>query len=69
MWYWGEGGRQHAGRIIASGTVNDHVPAMLGWERSRTLSEALDMARDTHGPNPEITLLHVPPILIADMAP
>jgi lactate racemase len=68
MWYWGEGGRQHAGRIIAAGAVNEHVPARLGFERSRNLTEALAMASDTHGPGAEITLLHVPPILIADMA-
>ncbi len=64
MWYWGENGRQHLGRIIAVGADNEHVPRMLGWECAERLSDALDMARAVHGRGAEIALLHHPPIVM-----
>jgi len=64
MWYWGENGRQHLGRVIAVGADNEHVPRMLGWESARTLSDAIDMARSVHGRGCEIALLHHPPIVM-----
>ena len=44
----GENGRAHAGKIICAGAENNHVPALLGWDRTDTLSEAIEEARD-HG--------------------
>jgi len=67
MWYWGENGRQHVGKVIVAGAENAHVPEMLGWERSDNLSEAISMARTYMGRSAEITMLHQPSILIADM--
>jgi hypothetical protein len=67
MWYWGENGRQHVGKVIAAGTENAHVPAMLGWERADNLTEAIAMARSYMGNSAEITMLHQPMIGIADM--
>jgi len=67
MWYWGENGRQHMGKVIVVGADNAHVPEILGWERADTLAEAISMARQHMGRSAEITLLHHPPILIADM--
>jgi hypothetical protein len=67
MWYWGENGRQHIGKIIVAGAQNAHVPALLGWERADSVGEALAMAKGYAGPSPEITMLHVPPILITDV--
>jgi hypothetical protein len=64
MWYWGENGRQHLGRVIAVGADNEHVPKLLGWESAETLSEAIDMARSIHGRGAEIALLHHPPIVM-----
>ena len=64
MWYWGENGRQHLGRIIVVGADNEHVPRLLGWESAATLSEAIDMARSTHGRGAEIAMLHFPPIVM-----
>jgi len=64
MWYWGENGRQHLGRVIAVGADNEHVPRLLGWETAGTLSEAIDMARSTHGRGAEIAMLHFPPIVM-----
>jgi nickel-dependent lactate racemase len=66
MWYWGEAGRQHVGRVIVVGADNDYIPKLLGWETARTFAEALAMAKGAQR-NPEITMLHVPPIVMADV--
>ncbi len=67
MWYWGEAGRQHRGRVIVVGADNSYIPELLGYETANSMHEALEMAQDTAPPSPQITLLHVPPILIADV--
>jgi hypothetical protein len=66
MWYWGEAGRQYLGRVIVVGADNDYVPKLLGWETARSFSEALAMASGG-ARDPEITMLHTPPIVMADM--
>jgi len=66
MWYWGEAGRQHVGRVIVVGSDNDYIPKLLGWETARTFAEALAMAKGSRR-DPEITMLHVPPIVMADV--
>jgi hypothetical protein len=66
MWYWGEAGRQHVGRVIVVGADNDYIPKLLGWERARNFSEAMAMASDTKR-DPEVAMLHVPPIVMADV--
>lgn len=66
MWYWGEAGRQHLGRVIVVGADNDYIPKLLGWERARHFTEALLMASDGNR-DPEVTMLHVPPIVMADV--
>jgi hypothetical protein len=60
MWYWGENGRQHVGKVIVAGAENAHVPEMLGWERADNLTEAIAMGRSYMGRNAEITMLHQP---------
>jgi hypothetical protein len=64
MWYWGENGRQHVGKVIAVGADNEHVPRMMGWDSAETLSEAIDMARAIHGRSAQVALLHHPPIVM-----
>jgi hypothetical protein len=64
MWYWGENGRQHMGKVIAAGADNEHVPRLMGWDTAETLSEAIDMARSIHGRSAQIAMMHVPPILL-----
>jgi lactate racemase len=66
MWYWGEAARQHLGRVIVVGADNDYVPKLLGWETARSFAEALAMASGGKSA-PEITMLHVPPIVMADV--
>ncbi|MFL5419405.1 MAG: lactate racemase domain-containing protein, partial [Myxococcales bacterium] len=68
MWYWGENGRAHLGQIIAVGTENQHVPKLLGWERSDTLAEAIDMARGRQGRSAQMTLMHHPPLVMTEVA-
>ena len=67
MWYWAENGAQHVGRVIVVGAENDHVPERLGWEMADDMQEALRMARDEHGDDPDISLLHHPPFVMTDV--
>jgi lactate racemase len=67
MWYWGEPGRQHCGRVIAAGCEQPEVAARLGWESADTLDEAIAMATAAHGRAATITYLHLPPLVIADV--
>ncbi len=67
MWYWGEAARQHVGRIIVVGADNDYIPKLLGWETARNVTEAIMMASNGKR-EPEITMLHVPPLVMADVA-
>jgi hypothetical protein len=67
MWYWGEPGRQYAGKIIVAGAKNAHVPARMGWDRADSLTEAISMARSFVGPSASITLMKWPPIVMADV--
>ena len=69
MWYWGEAGRQHTGRVIVVGADNEYIPKLMGWETARTMNEALEMAKDTAPPNPDIVLMHMPPIVMAEVTP
>jgi lactate racemase len=65
MWYWGENGRAHVGKVIVVGAENPHVPEILGWERAATMEDAIGRARDLTRQNAEISLFHVAPILMA----
>lgn len=67
MWYWGENGRQHYGRVIVVGADNEYVPGILGYETAPTMEEALRMAREDHGPDPAITCFRIAPMLMADV--
>ena len=67
MWYWGEAGRQHIGRMIVVGADNEYIPKLMGWETARTMDEALRMARTTAPPQPDILALHIAPMLMVEM--
>jgi nickel-dependent lactate racemase len=68
MWYWGEAGRQHLGRVIVVGADNEYIPGLLGYETAQTMDEALYMARGEQARSLDITLMHVPPIVMADVS-
>lgn len=67
MWYWGQAGREHCGKVIVVGSDNATVPEMLGWERAESMAEAIAMARSYMGRSAQITMLHHPPILMTDV--
>ncbi len=67
MWYWGDRGRSRVGKVIVVGADNEHVPRILGWEKADDLTEAIEMAKDFTKPNPDITMAHMPPIMISDV--
>ena len=69
MWYWGENGRQHIGRVIIVGADNQYIPELLGYETASTFAEALAMARETAPPDPSLTCLHICPMLMTDVTP
>jgi hypothetical protein len=67
MWYWGENGRAHCGKIIAAGAEHTHVPERMGFDHAPNLTEAIAMARTFAGASATISYLHLPPILVADV--
>jgi hypothetical protein len=67
MWYWGEAARQHLGRVIAVGADNDRTPEILGYETAVDMQQAITMAEKTVPGAAEITMLHVPPLLLSEV--
>jgi nickel-dependent lactate racemase len=67
MWYWGESGRKNIGRVIVAGAKDDYICKLFGYEPAANLQEALEMARDTAPRSPDISMIHVPPILMCDV--
>ena len=67
MWYWGAHALKHLGRVIIVGG-DDKAVARLGFKSASTLNDAFEMASDTVGPQPTITHLKNPPILMASVS-
>jgi hypothetical protein len=67
MWYWGENGRQHLGRVIVVGADNEYIPKLFGWETSPNIEDALYRAKNGENRSLDITCLHVPPIIMGDV--
>jgi len=67
MWYWGENGRQHLGKVIVVGADNEYIPKLLGYETAPSMDEALYRARNGEARSLDVTLLHVPPIVMGDV--
>jgi hypothetical protein len=53
--------------VICAGAENNHVPALLGWERTDTLSEAIEEARGFMGRSASISLLRIAPTVMVDV--
>ena len=66
MWYWCAHAMDYLGSVIVVGGEPRAV-RRLGFKPASTLQDALEMASDTVGPQPTITHLHNPPILMADV--
>jgi hypothetical protein len=67
MWYWGAHALQHLGAVIVVGGDRRAVRRM-GFKPASGLSDALEMAEDVVGPEPSITHLHAPPLLMSDVS-
>jgi len=67
MWYWGENGRQHLGRVIVVGADNEYIPKLLGYETAPSMEDALYRAKNGELRTLDITCLHVPPIVMGDV--
>lgn len=67
MWYWGENGRAHTGKVIVVGAESRRAATIMGWDTAQNMREALDMAQSHVGRKPSITMMHFAPILMADV--
>ena len=68
MWYWGENGRAHVGKVIVVGAENPRTAEVMGWECAASIEQALEMAHSHVGHPPSVTHMHVPPINMADVS-
>ena len=66
MWYWCAHAMAHLSRVIIVGGDPATVRRM-GFHPASTLDDALEIAADVVGPQPSITHLHTPPLLLADV--
>jgi hypothetical protein len=67
MWYWGAHALQHLGAVIVVGGDRPAVRRM-GFKPASNLGDALEMAEDVVGPDPSITHVHAPPLLMANVS-
>ena len=67
MWYWGSHALPHLGRVLVVGGDPAAVRRM-GFQAASTLQDALEMASDVVGPQPTVTHIKTPPILMADVS-
>ena len=67
MWYWGENGRAHTGKVIVVGAESSRAARIMGWETAQNMNEALEMAQSHVGRKPSVTMMHFAPILMADV--
>ncbi len=67
MWYWGQNGRHHLGKVIVVGAEDPRAAERMGWDAAATMEEALEMAKSHVGREPTISHLKVPPIQMADV--
>ncbi len=68
MWYWGENGRAHVGKVICVGAEDRRAAQVMGWDAADSMEEALEMAQTFVGRAPSVSHLHVPPINMVDVA-
>jgi lactate racemase len=66
MWYWGAHAMEHLGDVIFVG-ADRKACERLGFRAASTLSDALEIARETVGGSPSITYHHAPPLSLADV--
>jgi hypothetical protein len=50
------------------GAESRRAAEIMGWHRAATMEEALAMAESHVGHRPSVTLMHIPPIGMVDVA-
>lgn len=68
LWYAGESGRRHAGRVIVVGADNESIPALFGFETAATMDDALYRARGGIPRSLDVICLKDPALLLSDVA-
>ena len=65
--YWAAHALDHLGGAILVGG-NPETTSRMGLGRADTVAEALQMAQDTVGPNPNTTYMHIPPLFMCEVS-
>ncbi len=66
MWYWAAHAMDYLGDVIFVGADRRTV-ARLGFRAASTLDDALEMASETVGSSPRVTVMKCPPLLLCDV--
>jgi hypothetical protein len=66
MWYWGAHALDYLGDVIFVGG-DSMTTSRMSYKRADTVAEALEMAKDTVGPNPSRTYMHLPPLFMVEV--
>jgi dihydropteroate synthase len=59
---------RHAGRVFVAGVERPETATRLGFVPTQMVEEALDRARDVHGPQPRVALVPYPPAVNRTLA-
>jgi hypothetical protein len=65
--YWAAHALEHLGDVIFVGG-DPMATKRMGFKRSNSVAEALEMAQDTVGPSPSTTYMHIPPLFICELS-
>ena len=65
--YWAAHALDHVGDVILVGG-DPMTTKRLGLKRADTVAEALELAKDTVGPSPSATYMHIPPLFVCEVS-
>ncbi len=66
MWYWGAHALEHVGEVIFVGG-DPQACRRMGFRRTDTMRDALELAEQVVGREPSLTHLHCPPIFYCEV--
>ncbi len=65
--YWAAHALEHVGDVIFVGG-DPTTTGRMGFKRADSVAEALEMAKDTVGPSPTTTYMHIPPLFVSEVS-
>ena len=65
--YWAAHALDHVGGVILVG-ADPMTTKRMGFKRTDSVAEALEMAKDTVGPSPSATYMHIPPLFMCEVS-